>query len=120
MNVTIKRILLVLLVIALAFTLIACNTDETSDPQTPSGDGGGPSGAVPNTPNVNQAVVFEDIRNALVNTGADIDAQQTGVRNVTSDYTLIVNGINVGYENLVAIELYLPFFKLNLLLFHLR
>ena len=96
MNVTIKRILLVLLVIALAFTLIACNTDETSDPQTPSGDGGGPSGAVPNTPNVNQAVVFEDIRNALVNTGADIDAQQTGVRNVTSDYTLIVNGINVG------------------------
>ena len=96
MNTTIKRILLVLLVIALAFTLIACNTDETSDPQTPSGDGGGSSGAVPNTPNVNQAVVFDDIRNALVNTGADIGAQQTGVRNVTSDYTLIVNGINVG------------------------
>lgn len=96
MNTIIKRILLVLLVIALAFTLIACSGDETNDPQTPPEDGGGSSGAVPNTPNLNQVVVFEDIKNALVNTGADIAAQQTGVRNVTSDYTLIVNGINIG------------------------
>lgn len=89
-----KRLLLIMLVALIALTALACNDKgETEQPGTdlPNEQ---PSADEP----INKSIVFEDIRNSLVNAGTEISAAQEGVRNVTSEYTFRANGVNIEIE----------------------
>ena len=89
-----KRLLLIMLMALIALTALACNDKgETNSPVTP------PPNEQPSTDEpINKSIVFEDIRNSLVNAGTEISAAQEGVRNVTSEYTFRANGVNIEIE----------------------
>ena len=89
-----KRLLLIMLMALIALTALACNDKgETNSPGTP------PPDEQPSTDEpISKSIVFEDIRNSLVNAGTEISAAQEGVRNVTSEYTFRANGVNIEIE----------------------
>ena len=89
-----KRLLLIVLIALIALTALACSGDKNDggSGQT-SGDSVTPGGET-----INKSIVFEDIRNALVNAGAENAALQEGIRNVTSEYNFRANGVNLEIE----------------------
>lgn len=89
-----KRLLLIVLIALMALTALACSGDKNDggSGQTP-GDSVTPGGET-----INKSIVFEDIRNALVNAGAENAALQEGIRNVTSEYNFRANGVNLEIE----------------------
>ena len=92
MKTKLKRLLLVLLAGIMIFAALAC-TDNTGTGEDPGGSGGGDITA-PET--INKSIVFADIRNALVNAGAELGSVTEGsTRSVTSEYSFIANGVNV-------------------------
>ena len=91
-NKLIKLMMLMLIVALMLTAAVACNSDD--DTQTPD-NGGDPGGDVIDTPTINKSVIFSDIKNGLVNAGERISQTTTGTRYVTSEYTLIVDNVNV-------------------------
>ena len=122
-NKLIKLMMLMLIVALMLTAAVACNSNENTDPpgtndgqgggneiETPGtndgqGDGNentdppgtndGQGGDVIDTPTINKSVIFSDIKNGLVNAGERISQTTTGTRYVTSEYTLIVDNVNV-------------------------
>ena len=94
MSTRLKRLLLIVLIALIALTALACSGDKNDggSGQTP-GDSVTPGGET-----INKSIVFEDIRNALVNAGAENAALQEGIRNVTSEYNFRANGVNLEIE----------------------
>ncbi|MBQ8178638.1 MAG: hypothetical protein IJ033_05535, partial [Clostridia bacterium] len=99
MNRKLPRLILILLIVALAAALLAC---------TPSGDGGdvtppaNDSGITDDGQNssaaINKSQIFAEIKEGLVNAGERITEKTAGTRYVDSSYTLVANSVNVGVE----------------------
>ena len=84
---------MLMLVVALMLTAaVACNSDENTETPDNGGDSGGD---VIETPTINKSVIFADIKNGLVNAGERVAQTTAGTRYVTSEYTLIVDNVNV-------------------------
>lgn len=89
---TLRMFLLILTVVLVACTFLACNTDES--PDTPSD--GTDTPVIDETPStLNKAEVFAEIKDGLLNAGTRIDAATQGTRHVTSEYTLRANSANL-------------------------
>ena len=87
------KLLMLMLVVALMLTAaVACNSDENTETPDNGGDSGGD---VIETPTINKSVIFADIKNGLVNAGERVAQTTAGTRYVTSEYTLIVDNVNV-------------------------
>ena len=93
MNKRLKFLILALLIAIMALSVVACNdsSSEDSGGTTPGGDEPIDDPVIPN-----KSVVFENIRNGLVNAETEISAMQEGTRNVTSEYTYKAGGVNIG------------------------
>ena len=88
------KLLMLMLVVALMLTAaVACNSDENTDPPG-TNDGQGDGNEI-ETPTINKSVIFADIKNGLVNAGERVSQTTAGTRYVTSEYTLIVDNVNV-------------------------
>lgn len=95
MNKFVKTLLLILLIVALTLTVVACQKSGEEDKLPEDNDG---SGAVPGDNLLDKAQVFGEIRDGLVLSGSSIATANT--RFVTSEYSLVVNQINttITYE----------------------
>ena len=95
MNKLVKTLLLILLIVALTLTVVACQKPGEEDKLPEDNDG---SGAVPDDNLLDKAQVFGEIRDGLVLSGSSIATANT--RFVTSEYSLVVNQINttITYE----------------------
>ena len=100
MNRKLPRLILILLIVALAVALLACSPTG----EEPAGDGSSTNDAVGeqnpsgSTETLNKAQIFGEIKEGLINTGKLVDETTSGVRYVNSDYVLVTNAINVGIE----------------------
>ena len=101
MNRKLPRLILILLIVALAFALLACSPSGEEPNVPPVNDDGG-NVVNPNDPSSSQAInksqIFQEIKEGLVNAGTRIDETITGTRYVDSSYTLVANSVNIGVE----------------------
>ena len=101
MNRKLPRLILILLIVALAFALLACSPSG-EEPITPPVDDDGGNVVNPIDPGSSQAInksqIFQEIKEGLVNAGERIQSTTTGTRYVNSSYTLVANSVNVGIE----------------------
>ena len=102
MNKRLKTLILALLIALIALSVAACNDNTQEDP------GVNPAPEDPTVDQVtpiNKSVVFENIKNGLVNAESAVSAMTEGTRNVTSEYSYMAGGVNVGirYEANYAI-----------------
>lgn len=92
-NKLIKLLMLMLVVAIMLTAAVACNSNENTDPPG-TNDGQGDGNEI-ETPTINKSVIFADIKNGLVNAGERVSQTTAGTRYVTSEYTLIVDNVNV-------------------------
>lgn len=92
-NKLIKLLMLMLVVAVVLTAVVACNSNENTDPPG-TNDGQGDGNEI-ETPTINKSVIFADIKNGLVNAGERVAQTIAGTRYVTSEYTLIVDNVNV-------------------------
>ena len=101
MNRKLPRLILILLIVALAFALLACSPSG-EEPVTPPANDDGGNVVKPIDPGSSQAInksqIFQEIKEGLVNAGERIQSTTTGTRYVDSSYTLVANSVNVGIE----------------------
>ncbi|MBO5776416.1 MAG: hypothetical protein J6R35_03485, partial [Clostridia bacterium] len=96
------RLILILLIVALAFALLACSNDQApGDGDTPpivddGGDNGGQQGG--GNAALNKSAIFAEIKEGLINAGTAINETKTGTRYVSSKYTFIANSVNMSLE----------------------
>ena len=102
MNRKIPRLILILLIVALACALLACSNvgDENNPTDLPGGDNNSGDITTPDNPssNINKGQIFGEIRDGLVSAGKLVDEATTGTRYVDSKYTFIANSVNIGIE----------------------
>lgn len=101
MNKRLKTLILALLIALVALSVVACNDGTTEE----DGNNVVDDPTVDQVTPVNKSVVFENIRNGLVNAEAAVSGMTEGTRNVTSEYLYNAGGVNTGirYEANYAI-----------------
>ena len=100
MNRKLPRLILILLIVALAVALLACSPSGDGNTDTPpvNNDSGVNNDGQNSSASINKSQIFSEIREGLVNAGTRISEKTTGTRYVDSSYTLIANSVNLGVE----------------------
>ncbi len=97
MNRKLPRLILILLIVALAVALLACSPSDDGE-LPPSNNDSGISDGQNSSANINKSQIFAEIKDGLVNAGERVNETTTGTRYVNSSYTLIANSVNIGVE----------------------
>lgn len=92
------RLILILLIVALSFAMLACSNDQAPDDTPPITDGGNGDGTQQGGNPINKSEIFAEIKDGLVNAGTSIAETKTGSRYVASKYTFIANSVNMSLE----------------------